>query len=292
MRVGFAGLGHMGMPMARNLLRAGFEVWVWNRTRSKAEALAREGARIADSPAHLARETEVTLACLADVPAVEAVFLGPDGLVEGVRPGQVLADHSTVGPETTRRVYEAVRARGAWFLDAPISGGPEGARNATLTIMVGGDAPAFEKALPAFRAMGRRVEHMGPSGAGTATKLANQLLVGVHTLASCEAVLLARRAGVDLDRLLEVLMASWGASRMLERNLPRLRDRDFGPSPAPLRHLVKDLGLVADLARQVGLPVPLTKEALALYRRAYEQGLRDHDLTAVARLLEEGLGTP
>ena len=292
MRVGFAGLGHMGMPMARNLLRAGFEVWVWNRSRSKAEALAQEGARVADSPAHLARETEVTLACLADVPAVEAVFLGPEGLVEGARPGQVLADHSTVGPGTTRRVYEAVRARGAWFLDAPISGGPEGARNATLTLMVGGDAPAFEKALPVFRAMGRKVVLMGPSGAGTATKLANQLLVGVHTLASCEAVLLARRAGVDLDRLGEVLMASWGASRMLERNLPRLRDRDDGPSPAPLRHLVKDLGLVADLARRVGLPVPLTEEALALYRRASEQGLRDHDLTAVARLLEGESGAP
>ena len=288
MRVGFIGLGNMGKPMAANVLKAGFDLYVYNRTRSKAEALAAQGAKVAASPADLTRQVDILLCCLADVPAVESVFLGEEGVIPAARPGQVLADHSTVGVATSRRLYEAAKEKGAFFLDAPVSGGPEGAAAGTLSIMVGGDAEAFQRALPVFQAMGKTVVHMGPCGAGTVTKLVNQLLVGVHTLASCEALLLGARAGVDPERLTQVLLNSWGASRMLERNAPRILRREFGPSAAPMRNLVKDMALVRELGRQGGVPLPTAQEADRVYHLAAERGLVLEDVTALYLLLEEG----
>jgi len=288
MKVGFIGLGHMGMPMARNILKKGFELHVYNRTRSKAESLAAQGATMADSPADLTRRVDIVLACLADIPASEEVFLGKNGIVIAARPGQILADHSTVDPETSGKLYQAAKRKGAHFLDAPISGGPGGAEAATLAIMIGGDEQAFRQALPVFQALGQTIVYMGGSGAGTATKLVNQMLVGVHTLASCEAMLLGIKLGVDTKRLAQVLMASWGASRMLERNAPFIIQREFGPSAAPIRNLVKDLGIIAELGEKMGLSFPSMKQAERINTMAADHGLASHDLTAIYQLLEQG----
>jgi 3-hydroxyisobutyrate dehydrogenase-like beta-hydroxyacid dehydrogenase len=292
MKVAFIGLGNMGASMASNLLKAGFDLVVHNRTPSKADALVRRGARAAATAADAAGQADVVLACLTDVGASHAVFLSPGGVLDRARPGQLFADHGTVDLETSRRQHAAARARGAAFLDAPVSGGPDGAAAATLAIMVGGEAAAFERGRPVLEAMGRTALHMGPGGAGTAAKLANQLLVGVHTAASCEALLLAERAGVDLEKLVAVLMRSWGSSRMLERNAPYIRTRRFEGTGAPLRNIVKDLKIIAALGAATGLALPLTETARSLFARLEAGGLGELDMTALCRLLDEAPAAP
>ncbi|MFQ5743144.1 MAG: NAD(P)-dependent oxidoreductase [Acidobacteriota bacterium] len=287
MRIGFIGLGNMGMPMARNLLAKGFDLHLYNRTRSKAESLATEGAMLAASPAELAGRVDIVLTCLADIPASEQVFLGEEGIFSGARPGQVLADHSTVDPGTSRKLYQVAEGMGAHFLDAPISGGSAGAEAGSLTIMVGGEEAAFREALPAFEAMGESIVHMGGPGAGTVTKLANQILVAVHTLASCEALLLGIESGVDAEKLTGVLMSAWGASKMLERNAKLISKRQFGPSAVPIRNLAKDLSIIVELGERMGLALPATKQADLIHRMATEHGMALCDFAAIYQVLEQ-----
>lgn len=291
LRVGFIGLGNMGGPMAHRILRAGFALRVHTRTRSRAEPLIERGARWASSPAELALEADVVLACLPSVAASLDVFLGRNGVLGARRPGLLLADHSTVDVETARRLYEAARAEGASFLDAPISGGPTGATEGTLSIMAGGDGEAFERCLPVFSAMGRTIVHMGPSGSGAVAKLANQLLVSVGTIAVCEAFLLAEREGCDLEKLRGVLEESWGASRMLSRNAPVILKRQMGPSSAPARNLAKDTGLILSLCSARGLSLPLAREAARVYKDLVSSGRGEWDITAALPLLEERSGS-
>jgi 3-hydroxyisobutyrate dehydrogenase-like beta-hydroxyacid dehydrogenase len=272
--------------MAANLIGAGFPLTVHNRTAAKADALATLGATVARTPAEVARRSDVVLACLPTLRDSTDVFLGADGVLAGARTGHVLADHSTVDLETTRNIAEAASAAGATFLDAPISGGPTGAAEGSLAIMAGGDAEAYATALPVFRAMGRTVVHLGPSGAGTAAKLANQLLVATGTIAICEAFLLAARAGVDIAKLHGVLAGSWGSSRMLERNAPFILRREFGPSAAPARNLAKDTSIIAALAREQGLDLPLAAAAERVYSELIARGWAERDITAVLPFLE------
>lgn len=286
MKIGFIGLGRMGMPMATNLLKKGFELHVFNRTRSKVESLAFPGLKIADSPADLARRVDIVLASLANVSASHEVFLGKNGVVSAARPGQILVDHSTVDPETSRKVYNAAEQIGAHFLDAPVSGGPEGAEAASLSIMVGGGQSAFQKALPVFRSMGKTIAHMGGCGSGTVTKLATQILVGVHTLASCEAMLLGIKSGVDPEKLARVLGTTWGSSKMLERNASFITRREFGPSAVPIRNLAKDLGIIVELGEQMGLSFPSAKLAESINRSAADDGGVLNDITAIYQLLD------
>ena len=206
MHIGFIGVGRMGRPMASNLLKAGFDLTAHDLNQGVVQDLARLGARPASSAAEVARVCDMILTCLPDVATVEQVYLGPEGLVASSHRGQLLADHSTVGPATSRAIAEATAARGATFLDAPISGGVERASDATLTIMVGGPPEAFTRALPAFQAMGKHIYHMGPSGAGSVTKLLNQLLVCVHSAAAAEALVLAEAARVDLALALGIVL--------------------------------------------------------------------------------------
>jgi 3-hydroxyisobutyrate dehydrogenase-like beta-hydroxyacid dehydrogenase len=224
----------------------------------------------------------MVLASLGNVAASLEVFLGPEGVVPAARPGQVLVDHSTVDVETSQRIHAVARARNAFFLDAPVSGGAEGARAATLSLMIGGDAEAFEKALPVLRHLGATLVHMGPSGAGTAAKLANQLLVGVHTIACAEALALAQGLGVDGEKLLQVLQRSWGQSRVLERNGPRVVGGDWGPSATPVRNLRKDLGLIDAAARQVRLTLPAASIARAVFQRLEAEGHGESDIAAAS----------
>ncbi len=217
MKVGFIGLGRMGKPMALNVLKAGFLLTVHNRSQGAVEELVAAGARRASSPAQVAQECDVVLTCLPDVPTSDHIFLGQDGLLAAARPGQVFVDHSTVTLALSRRCAQAATARGAYFLDTPISGGPERAADGTLTIMVGGDRQAFDKVEPVFKAMGKNVRYAGGSGAGTVFKLINQLLASINICAVAEAMVMAEKAGVDRQALLEVLNTSWGGSAVLAR---------------------------------------------------------------------------
>ena len=289
MRVGFIGLGRMGQPMVRALLRGGFRVTVHNRSLPAVEALWREGAAPAYAPAEIALLCDVVLTCLPDPDAVESVYTGRDGILEAAWAGQLLIDHSTVVPDLSRRLYADAHERGAAFLDAPVSGGVAGARDASLTIMAGGDAAAFQRALPVLRAIGRNVRHVGPAGAGTAIKLANQLLVGIHTVAAAEALALATRAGADPGVALEVISASFGNSAMLQRHGPMILQRRFdGGTPIDL--ILKDLRLITGAGDELGLPLDLAEAAQRLFADASEHGLGGLDMAAMVQPLEQAAG--
>ena len=289
--VGFIGLGRMGMPMSKNLLKAGFHLIVHNRSRDKVEEMARLGAQPAPSPEEVTQSCDILLTCLPDVATVEEVFMGKGGVLSAAKPGQVLVDHSTVGPSTSRRIGEAARAKRASFLDAPISGGVERAADASLTIMVGGDAEAFQRARPVFEALGNNVRHVGPPGSGSAVKLVNQLLVGIHSLAAAEALLLGVRTGADPELLLDILEKSWGYSFMLSRNGPITVNREFDNAMAPIRLFLKDMGLIEELARELGAPIPSGKQALKIFQEAARQGMAEIDIAAIVTLLEKQVDT-
>ena len=287
MKVGFIGLGRMGMPMAHRLLQSGLDLTVHNRSRGNVDHLARHGAHPAFSPAEISRTSDVVLTCLPDVQSVETVFLGPAGVLSAARPGQVLVDHSTVGLSTSRWVAEAAREAGASFLDAPISGGVERAADGTLTIMVGGEQEAFESVKPALEVMGATVRHVGPTGAGTAVKLVNQLLCAIHSEAAAEAMLLGIRAGADPRMLLEILTTSWGQSFMLSRNAPVMIDRGFENARAPLKTYVKDVRLVRELAEEVGSPAPVADLTTRMFEEALDSGMGELDVSCLLLPLEE-----
>lgn len=289
MKVGFVGLGKMGLPMTKNLLKAGFEVWVVSRSRGPIEAAVAAGAKEAESPADLARRVDVGLTCVPLPETVEEVYLGEQGLLAGAHPGLILADHSTVGPDLNRKIEAAAKEKGVAFLDAPVSGGPMGAEAGTLSIMVGGDKEAFEKALPVFRAMGRHVVHFGPSGSGSVVKLINNMLVGIHELAISEALLLATKAGIDLHQLYELLMNSTGASAMLQRSFPFIAARDFA-ARFSIDLLHKDLRLLLEMAEQLGVEVPGGRLAYQAVDEAKAAGYGHLDITSMLLPMEERHG--
>lgn len=285
LRVGMIGLGKMGSPMARNLLKAGFPLTVHNRSQPAVEALVALGATGVDAPAAVAEATDVILTSLPDPAAVEAVYLGPNGLVDAARAGQIYADTSTVGPQTSRTLAERLRERGAAFLDAPVSGGVAGAEAASLTVMIGGEADDFERARPVLAGIGQRLHHVGPTGSGTIVKLVNQLLVGINMAGVAEALVLGTKAGADPRAMLEVLSTSFGGSRMLERAVPLFLDRGFaGGTPVDL--IRKDLGLIADLAAELGVPLAEGVTARRVFDEAHTAGHGAQDMTAVVLPLE------
>ena len=278
------------MPMCRNLLAAGFHLTAHNRSQGKVEELALSGAHPASSPAEVAQVSDIILTCLPDIDAVEAVYFADQGILSATRAGQVLVDHSTVGPSTSRRVASAAEQVGALFLDAPISGGSERAADATLTIMAGGNPDAYHLVLPIFQAMGQYVYHVGPTGAGTVAKLVNQLLVGIHCLAAAEAMVLGVKGGADPRQTLEILLASWGQSFILSRNGPAMIDRDFSGHRAQVATILKDLRLIREFAQDVGSPTPAGDLATRFFEDATNQGLAEDDPASIVRLLEELAG--
>lgn len=286
MRVGFIGLGNMGLHMANNLLAKGADLTVNNRSQGKVDEIASRGAKRATTAGALTDETDIVLACLPDIAISRKILLGPDGVMEHARAGQIIVDHGTVSISTSRDCAEAAEQQGALFLDAPISGGPLGARDGTLAIMVGGDRDAFQRAKPVFEKMGANVRHMGPSGAGTAMKLINQLLVSVNVCAAAEAFQLASAASLDVAAAAEVLDASWGQSRMVGRSAPITAARDFENSAAPIRNLVKDIGIIADLGEDLGIALPLSLAARELILET-ERFDPNYDIAGTIRALEE-----
>jgi 3-hydroxyisobutyrate dehydrogenase-like beta-hydroxyacid dehydrogenase len=282
MQVGFIGLGKMGKPMVRRLLGAGHTVRVFNRSRPAVDELVGQGARPAGSAVEAAAGAEVVLTALPTPESVAEVY---GALAEAAREAQIYADHSTVSPELNRRCAAQLSAKGASFLDAPVSGGPAGAEAGTLTVMAGGDVDVFERALPVFRAFGKNVRRCGPVGAGQAVKLVNQLLVAIHTAASAEATVFGVKLGADPQVLLDMLGTSFGGSAMLLRNLPRFISRDFsGATPVSL--ILKDLGLIHGEATSAGAPLPLGSTAEQLFVEATARGMAGDDMASLVRLAE------
>jgi 3-hydroxyisobutyrate dehydrogenase len=287
--VGVIGLGKMGTPMTRSLIQAGFSVVVHNRSRAAVDKLQNEGAEATDGPDGIAQRAEVIVTSLPDPPAVEAVYLGENGLVANAQAGQVYVDTSTVDPDLSRRLAGELEAKGAAFLDAPVSGGVAGAEAGTLTIMVGGDGEAFERVRPVLEALGERIHHVGPSGSGTVIKLANQLLVGINVAGVAEAMVLGVKAGADPAAMFEVLSSSFGGSRMLDRGVPLILDRNFGGG-TPVDLIRKDLGLITALARELGVPLSSGENAQAIFNTAHDADLGTEDMVAVVRPMEQRAG--
>jgi len=255
--LGWIGTGIMGVPMARNLLQAGYEVTVFNRTRGKADELVAIGARWADNPAGAAGEADLVATMVADSPDVESVYLADHGVCAGLRAGALAIDMSTVSPDTARKVGAAVADRGASFLDAPVSGGKTGAEAGTLAIMVGGEAADLERARPVFEVLGKTVVHCGPTGYGQLTKLCNQILCGLNLLAVCEAFVFAQRAGLDVKTMLEVTSQGAAGSWALENLGTRMAAGDFEPMfLIDLQN--KDLRIALETARADTVPLPGT----------------------------------
>ena len=291
MELGFVGLGKMGRPMTEHLIKAGHHVHVHNRSRGVVDELAAQGAVPANNPAEVAARAEMVMTCLTNTPAVEEVYFGSNGLYSAARAGQIFVDHSTVGLDTSKQCAEGARAEGADFLDAPVSGGPAGATAGTLTIMVGGDQATFDRALPVFEAYGQKenIRLCGPTGAGSAVKLVNQLLVAIHTAGWAEALVFGLKAGADPQTVLEVVGTGFGGSRMLSRNTPLALDRNFNAG-TPVALLLKDLGLIGDLADQIGAKLEIGKTAEQIFEKARQAGLGDDDMSGLVRPYEQAAG--
>lgn len=287
--VAFIGLGIMGQGMARNLLRAGFALSVWNRTASKVGALAAEGARVAATPADAAALSEIIVVCVSDTPDVEAVVLGADGVIEGVLPGSLVIDCSTISPTATRMMAERLAAKGVQHLDAPVSGGSEGAAKGTLSIMVGGEAAAVARAQPVLQAMSKQITHVGGHGAGQTVKLMNQILVVGNALAISEAFLFGQANDIDLDAALEAVKAGAAGSWMLSFRGPQILARDWRPG-FTIDLQQKDLRLVLEAADQTGVPLPATSLIFQFYRTLQAQGLGSEGNHALIKALEHLAG--
>jgi 2-hydroxy-3-oxopropionate reductase len=292
--VGVIGLGIMGAPMARNLLRAGFPLVVWNRTAARADALVADGAQPAASAREVAERATVTITMLSDSPDVEQVYRAPDGVLAGVTsreretpvpPAKVLVDMSTITPRVARELAQEAAARGAALLDAPVSGGDVGAQQGTLSIMVGGDAAALAIARPVLEVLGSRITHVGEAGAGQVVKACNQIVVGLTLEALGEALVLGSKAGVDPAAIVEVLGGGLAASRVLEVRGPKLLARDFAPGFKLDLH-AKDLGIVLATARELGVALPGAALVAQLFQSEQSQGHGDADNSTVVRALE------
>ena len=292
-RLAFIGLGIMGKPMAGHLLAAGFPMTVYTRSKHRAEELLNKGAVWANNPKAAAAAADVVFICVTDTPDVEAVLLGtdgvpnglPNGLIESARPGLIVVDHSTISPGTTRTFAEKLAAKGTALLDAPVSGGDLGARNATLSIMVGGDAAAFEAVTPLLSKMGKTITHCGPSGTGQLTKLVNQILVSVTNLAVCEAMTLATAGGLDAAKTITAVAGGAAGSWQLSNLGPKMIAGDFAPGfMIDLQY--KDLRLVLEAAAQAGVKLETTARVTSLFDLARKQGLGREGTQALFKIVK------
>jgi len=283
--VAFIGLGIMGKPMAGHLLAAGLPLTVHSRTKSKADELIARGAGWADSPKDAAAKADVVFICVTDTPDTQEVITGPRGIIHAAKPGMIVVDHSTISPEATRQLAAELARRGAHLLDAPVSGGDVGARNATLSIMVGGDEKIFRVVLPIFGHMGKTITYCGPSGAGQLTKLVNQILVSVTNLATCEAMIFARKNGLDLKRTIDAVAGGAAGSWQLANLGPRMAVGDYKPGfMVDLQQ--KDLRLVLQSAEQSHTSLPATSLVHQLFSSAQAAGLGKAGTQSLFTVLE------
>jgi len=289
LKVGYIGLGLMGKSIAHNILKAGFPLVVYNRSSASVDELVGEGANAANSPAEVAAKVDVVFTNLPDSPDVEKVALGEKGIIEGTHPGLVFVDNSTIKPSSARTIADSLSAKGVLSLDAPVSGGDIGAKNGTLTIMVGGPSEAFDKVMPVFNAMGKTVTLVGDSGAGQVAKAANQIMVAAQMAAMGELLIFARKAGVDPQKVVDAIKAGAAQCWTLDVKPPRLFAGNRAPGFKAYMQL-KDMRIVMETARQYDLPLPSAAENTKLFEKMIELGMGELDNSAVIGVIEKLAG--
>jgi 3-hydroxyisobutyrate dehydrogenase len=288
-RVGFVGLGTMGAAMAANLARAGFPLTVWNRTPGRAPELKDLGVHEASSLTDLAAAADVVVICISDTPDVESALFGSGGqpgIADGLRAGSLVIDCSTISPSATRTFAERLRAKEIAMVDAPVSGGSEGAQKATLTIMVGGEPADVQRAMPVLQAMGKTITHVGPIGDGQATKAVNQVILAGTYLGVAEGLVLAMRSGLDVGKVVAALSGGAARSWVLENRSGRMIDDEYPLGFKVSLHL-KDLGIALELARENGAAMPVAALAAQLENGLVAQGHGDEDMSALARAIRK-----
>jgi 3-hydroxyisobutyrate dehydrogenase len=290
-RVGFLGLGTMGAAMAANLARAGFDVTVWNRTAGRAAALDDAGIRRGTSPRDVAAATDVVVICVSDTPDVESVLFGPDGVAAGARPGSLVIDCSTIAPGATRTFAERLATTGIRLVDAPVSGGSEGAEKATLTIFVGGDSADAERARPILEALGKTITHVGPIGSGQAVKAVNQVILAGAYLGVAEGIVLALKFGLDVEQVVGALSGGAAQSWVLANRSSRMIANDYPLGFKVALHR-KDLRIALDLARDLGAELPVASLAATHEDGLIEHDHADDDMSALARAIRGKAGLP
>ncbi len=286
-KVGFIGLGIMGKPMAKNLMEAGYELVLYNRTLEKAQELAEDGeAEVAANPREVAENSDIIITMLPDSPDVREVVMGEDGVLEGIEEGTLLVDMSTISPVVTEELAEKVKERGASMLDAPVSGGDVGAIEGTLSIMVGGSEEDFERARPLFDVMGKTVTHVGPTGAGQVTKAANQIVVALTIEAVSEALVLGSKGGVAPETILDVLSGGLAANKVMEVKREKFLSHEFDPGfRSELHH--KDLGIALAAGREYGVVLPVTAIVDQMLLAMKKKGWGGEDHSALLRVIED-----
>jgi 2-hydroxy-3-oxopropionate reductase len=285
LRVGYIGLGLMGKSIARNILKAGFPVVVHNRSRAAVDELVAEGAVAANSAAEVAGQVDVVFTNLPDSPDVEMVVLGPGGILEAAHPGLFYVDNSTIKPATARQIAAKLAEKGVFALDAPVSGGDIGAKNATLAIMVGGDASALEKVMPVFQAMGKTITHVGEAGAGQVAKAANQIMVAAQMVAMGELLIFSQKAGVDPEKVVAAIKGGAAQCWTLDVKPPRLFSGNRNPGFKAYMQ-AKDLNIIMETAREYGIPLPGTAENAQLFNAMLQMGMGELDNSAVIGVIE------
>jgi 3-hydroxyisobutyrate dehydrogenase len=290
-RIGFLGLGTMGAAMAANLARAGFEVTAWNRSPGRAPELDDLGVKRSGTPADVARDVDALVVCVSDTPDVAAVLFGPDGVADGARDGLLVIDCSTISPSDTRDFAARLRERGVALVDAPVSGGSEGAQKGTLTIFCGGEAADVERARPILEAMGKTITHVGPSGAGQAVKAVNQVILAGTYLGVAEGIVLASKAGLDVRQVVEALGGGAAQSWVLANRSERMRVNDYPLGFKVALHR-KDLGIALGLAEEMGANLPVAELAAEFETELIGRGHADDDMSALARVIRERSGLP
>ena len=290
LRVGYIGLGLMGKSIARNILKAGFSVVVHNRSRGAIDELVAEGAIAVNSPREVAEQVDVVFTNLPDSPDVEKVALDKEnGIIAGARPGTIMVDNSSIKPASARLIAAKLKEKGIFSLDAPVSGGDIGAKNGTLTIMVGGEGEALEKVMPVLQAMGKSVTHVGEAGAGQVAKAANQIMVAAQMVAMGELLVFAKKAGVDPKKVVDAIKGGAAQCWTLDVKPPRLFDGNR--SPGFKAHMqLKDMGIVLDTAKEYGIPVSSAEEHTKFFKMMIEQGMGELDNSAVVGVIEKLAG--
>ena len=282
MRIGFIGVGVMGNGMVKNLLRHGYEVSAYTRTRAKALEALDAGAEWRESVADCVRDADAVITMVGFPPDVEEVYFGEKGVLANARPGTLVIDMTTTSPRLAQRIYTEAADRGLSALDAPVSGGDTGARAGTLAIMVGGDRKAFDRAVPIFEAMGKSIRYMGAAGSGQHTKMANQIAIAGTLAGVCEAIAYARAAGLDVDEVISTISGGAASSWQLANNGPKSAHGDFAPGFF-IKHFIKDMTLADGEARARDLPMPVLEKVLAMFRALEAQGYGDEGTQALIR---------
>jgi 2-hydroxy-3-oxopropionate reductase len=289
LKIGYIGLGLMGKSIARNILKAGFPLVIHNRSRAAVDELVAEGAKAADSPAEVAGAVDVVFTNLPDTPDVELVALGENGILAGAHEGLVFVDNSTIKPGAARAIAKKLAEKGVASLDAPVSGGDIGARNGTLTIMVGGEADALAKVMPVFQVMGKTITHVGDVGAGQVTKACNQIMVAAQMVAMGELLVFSKKAGVDPQKVVEAIKAGAAQCWALDIKPPRLFEGNRQPGFKAYMQ-AKDLNIVMESAREYGIPLPATAENTQLFNAMLHMGMEELDNSAVVGVIEQLAG--